>query len=85
MNLLMKGAAETILLAYSKSGYYFLIPKKDSGLRPILDHRQLNQICLGDWLFSVGLKDVYIHIQITLHYRPFLRFVFKEVAYKYTV
>ncbi len=44
--LLVKGAVETVSLAQSESGFfsrYFLVPKKDGGLRPILDLRHLNQ------------------------------------------
>ncbi len=40
MNLLVKGAIEVVSPAQSESGFYscyFLIPKKDGGLRPILD------------------------------------------------
>lgn len=43
--LLEKGATEVVPLAYSESGFYssyFLVPKKDSWLRPILDLRHLN-------------------------------------------
>ncbi len=38
-------AVETVPLANSESGFYscyFLIPKKDGGLRPIFDHWHLN-------------------------------------------
>ncbi len=44
--LLVKGAVETVSLAQSESGFfsrYFLVPKKDGDLRPILDLRHLNQ------------------------------------------
>lgn len=44
-NLLAKGAVETDPLVNSESDFYnryFLIPKKDGGLRPILDLRHLN-------------------------------------------
>ncbi len=44
MNLLEKGAIEIVPPAQSESGFYshyFLVPKKDSGLRPILDLRLL--------------------------------------------
>ncbi len=40
MNLLVKGAIEIVPPAQSESGFYsryFLISKKDSGMRPILD------------------------------------------------
>ncbi len=45
MTLLEKGAIEMVSPALSESGFYsryFLIPKKDGGLRPILDLRRLN-------------------------------------------
>ncbi len=85
MSLLAKGSLETVSPAQSESGFYsryFLVPKKDGGLRLILDLRHLNralmkrpfrmitskqilsQICPGDWLFSLDLKDAYFHIQI---------------------
>ncbi len=49
--------------------------------RMIILNQILSQICPGDWLFSLDLKDDYFHI----HHRPFLRFAFKGVAYQYTV
>ena len=45
-NLLRKGAVEAVPSAGSESGFYsryFLVPKKDGGLRPILDLRHLNK------------------------------------------
>lgn len=45
MNLPAKEAVETVPPAYRESGFYshyFLLPKKDGGLRLILDLRQLN-------------------------------------------
>ncbi len=45
MNLLEKGAIEIVPPAQSESGFYsryFFVPKKDGGLRPILDLRLLN-------------------------------------------
>ncbi|KAJ8006447.1 hypothetical protein DPEC_G00107360 [Dallia pectoralis] len=44
--LLLKGAIERVLLPSRESGWYsryFVVPKKDWGLRPILDLRLLNQ------------------------------------------
>ncbi len=45
----------------------------------------LSQICPGDWLFSLDLKNAYFHIQLAPHHRRFLRFAFEGVAYQYTV
>lgn len=44
----------------------------------------LSQECTRDWLFSMDLKDVYFHIQITPHHIRFLRFTLERVAYQYT-
>ncbi len=103
MTLLEKGAIEMVPPALSESGFYsryFLFPKKDGSLRPILDLRCLNhalmrrpfsmkqipsQIRTGDWFCSLDLKDAYFHIQIAPHHRRFLRFAFEGVAYQYTV
>ncbi len=104
MNLLEKGAIENIPPAQSKSGFYsayFLVPKKDGSLRPILDFRLLNyalmkrsfrmitlkqiQICPGDWFKLLDLKDAYFYIQVAPHHRRFFRFVFEGVAYQYKV
>lgn len=44
--MLAKEAMESIPPANSESGFcnrYFLVPKKDGGLRPILDLRHLNR------------------------------------------
>ncbi len=41
MNLLEKGAIEIFPPSQSEYSHYFLVPKKDSGLRPILDLRLL--------------------------------------------
>ncbi len=96
INLLEKGAIENIPPAQSKSGFYspyFLVPKKEGGLRPILDFRLLNyalmkrsfrmitlkqiQICPGDWFKLLDLKDAYFHIQVAPHHRRFFRFAFE--------
>lgn len=45
----------------------------------------LTQVHLGDWFFTIDLKDAYFHIQITPHHRPYLRFAFKGQAYQYAV
>ncbi|KAL0153346.1 hypothetical protein M9458_051342 [Cirrhinus mrigala] len=54
-NLLAKGAIETVPPAQSESGFcshYFLVPKKDGGLRPILDLRRLNHTLMR-WPFRM--------------------------------
>ncbi len=103
ISLPAKGAMETISPAQSESAFYsryFIVPKKDGGLRLIFDLNRalmkwpfrmitskqiLSQICPGDWFFWLDLKDAYFHIQITPHHRLFLRFAFEGVAYQYTV
>lgn len=49
-------------------------------LKQILAHIQL-----GYWFITVDMKDAYFHIHITPRHRPFLRFKFESVAYKYAV
>lgn len=50
MNLLAKRAVEMVPPAESELGIYSLVPKKERGLRPILDLRDLNQ-ALMRWPF----------------------------------
>ncbi len=38
-------------------------------------------ICLRDWSAAVDQKDLYFHLSILLHHRPFLRVAFKGRAY----
>ncbi len=92
---------KTVPLVNSESGFYsryFLVPKKDGGLRPILDLRRLRrpfrmltlkqilvQIQPKDWFLSVDLKDAYFYFRIVSRHRPFLRFAFEGVAYQYTI
>ncbi len=55
MSLLGKGAVATVSPAQSESGFYsryFLVPKKDDGLRPILDLRHLIR-ALMKWPFRM--------------------------------
>ncbi|KAI2646365.1 Gag-Pol polyprotein [Labeo rohita] len=100
MILLEKGAVEVVHPAQSESGFYsryFLVPKKDGGLRPILDLRHLNRALMkhraiqDDHIEADPLAhtprglDAYFHIQIAPHHRRFLRFAFEGVAYQYTV
>ncbi len=87
-----------------ESGFYsryFIVPKKDEGLHPFLDLRQLNrsvsrlkfkmlkqvvsQIRSEDWFVTIDLKDAYFHISILPTHRDFLRFAFGGEAYQYRV
>ncbi len=60
-NLLAKGAVETVPPAQRESGFYsryFLVPKKDGGLRPILNLGRLNH-ALMKWPFRMTtLKQI---------------------------
>ncbi|KAI2652534.1 hypothetical protein H4Q32_005770 [Labeo rohita] len=69
--LLVKGTIETVPSAEMKKGFYspyFIVPKKGSGLRPILDLRVLNRALLK--------------LPFKIH-KPFLRFAFEGRAYQY--
>ncbi len=60
-SLLAKGAVETVPPKNSKSGFYsryFLIPKKDGGLRPILDLRHLNRTLVRSQFRMLTLNKV---------------------------
>ena len=72
---LVEGAIECVPLPDRESGYYsryFLIPKKDGGLRPILDLRGLNR-CLRTYKFNrLTIKMIVSQIQsedwfVTIH------------------
>ncbi len=61
MNFLEKGAIEIIPPAQSESGFYsryFLVPKKDGGLRPILDLKLLNYALMKRWFRIITLKQI---------------------------
>ncbi len=61
MNLLEKGAIEIVPPAQSESSFYsryFLVPKKDGGLRPILDLRLLNQALMKRSFRMIILKQI---------------------------
>ncbi len=61
MTLLEKGAIEMVPPALSESGFYsryFLVPKKDGGLRPILDLRRLNHALMRRPFRMITLKLV---------------------------
>ncbi len=64
--LLVKGAIEVVPPAQSESGFYsryFLIPKKDSGLRPILDFRLLNHTLTKRSFRMITLKQILSQIR----------------------
>ncbi len=98
-SLLLKGATEEVPQSDLKQGLfsrYFLEPKKDGGLRPILDLYKgkfkmltlktiMSQIQVGDWFVTVDLKDAYFHIQVIWWHRKFIRFAFAGKAYQYKV
>ncbi|KAL0152776.1 hypothetical protein M9458_052499 [Cirrhinus mrigala] len=66
MNLLEKGAVEVVHPAQSESGFYsryFLVPKKDGGLRPILDLRHLNRALMKQPFKMITLKQILSHIR----------------------
>ncbi len=61
MNLLEKGAIEIVPPAQSESGFYscyFLVPKKDGSLRPILDLRFLNHPLMKILFRMIILKQI---------------------------
>ncbi|KAI2664298.1 Transposon Ty3-G Gag-Pol polyprotein [Labeo rohita] len=87
MILLEKGAIEVVHPAQSDSGFYsryFLVPKKDGTLRPILDLRRLNQ-AVQDVNSEADPLARSLRGLIAPHHRRFLRFAFEGVAYQYTV
>ncbi len=61
ITLLEKGAIEMVSPALSESGFYsryFLVPKKDGGLRPILDLRRLNHALMRRPFRMIMLKQI---------------------------
>ncbi len=61
MNMLEKRAIEIVPPAQSESGFYsryFLVPKKDGGLRPILDLRLLNYALMKRSFRMITLKQI---------------------------
>ncbi len=103
MHLLTKGAIEMVPPAQSESDFYsryFLIPKKDGGLRPILDLRHLNRtlmkrsfrmITLKQILSQIRTEDWFFSLDLKDAYfhiqivHHHRRFAFEGVAYQYTV
>ncbi len=88
-SLLLKGAIEDVPQSDLEQGFfsrYFLVPKRDGGLRthsrsassePLpLQRDIMSQIRVGDWFVSVDLKDAYFHIQVVRRHRkvPSVRF-----------
>ncbi len=66
MTLLEKGAIEMVPPALSESGFYsryFLVPKKDVGLRPILDLRRLNHALMRRPFRMITLKQILSQIR----------------------
>ncbi|KAL0165753.1 hypothetical protein M9458_037597, partial [Cirrhinus mrigala] len=66
MILLEKGAIEVVHPAQSDSGFYsryFLVPKKDGTLRPILDLRRLNQALMRQPFKMLTLKQILSHVR----------------------
>ncbi|KAL0186275.1 hypothetical protein M9458_017945, partial [Cirrhinus mrigala] len=64
--LLEKGAIAVIHPAQSESGFYsryFLVPKKDGGLRPILDLRHLNRALMKRPFKMLTLKQILSHVR----------------------
>ncbi len=65
MNLLEKGAIEIVPPAQRESGFYsryFLVPKKDGGMRPILDLRLLNYALMKRPFRMITLKQMLLQI-----------------------
>ncbi len=65
MNLLGKEAIEIVPPAQSESGFYshyFLVSKKDSSLRPILDLRLLNYALMKRSFRMITLKQILLQI-----------------------
>ncbi len=61
MNLLEKGAIEIVPPAQNESGFYsryFLVPKKDGSLQPILDLRLLNYALMKRSFRMITLKQI---------------------------
>ncbi|KAL0199681.1 hypothetical protein M9458_002868, partial [Cirrhinus mrigala] len=90
--LLRKEAIEVVPPHDRESGFYsryFIVPKKDGGLRPIIDLCRLNHSVMRlkfkmltvkseDWFVMIDLKDAYFHVSILPQHR-------KGEAYQYRV
>ncbi len=65
-NLLAKRAVEAVPLTDRESGFYsryFLVPKKNGGLRPILDLRPLNRALSKRSFKMITLRQILSHIR----------------------
>ncbi len=65
-NLLAKRAIEAVPLTDRESGFYsryFLVPKKNGGLRPILDLRPLNRALSKRSFKMITLRQILSHIR----------------------
>ncbi len=65
-NLLAKRAVEAVSLTDRESGFYsryFLVPKKDGGLRPILNLRPLNRALSKPSFKMITLRQILSHIR----------------------
>ncbi len=98
-SLLQKGAIEEIPQSDIEQGFfsrYFLVPKRDGGLRPILDLRRLNFSLYKGKFKMLTMKTIMSQIQggdwfVTIDlkdaylygHRKFLRFAFGGKAYQY--
>ncbi|XDV29293.1 hypothetical protein PO909_032430 [Leuciscus waleckii] len=64
--LLSKGAIEPLSQVQSEGGLYsryFLVPKKDGGLRPILDLRQLNKVLVKRQFRMLTTRQILVQIR----------------------
>ncbi len=102
-SLLQKGALKEIPQSDIEQGFfsrYFLVPKRDGGLRPILDLRRLNLSLYKEKFKMLTIKTIMSQIQggdwfVTIdlkdacfdiqRHRKFLRFAFGGKAYQYKV
>ncbi len=97
-SILLKGAIEEFSSSDLHHGFfsrYFLVQKKDGGLRPILDLRRLNyslyrgkfrMLTLKSILSQVQEGDWFVTIDLNVQrHRKFLRFAFRGKAYQYKV
>ncbi len=78
MSLLAKGAMEMVSPAKSESGFYsryFLVPKKDGGLRPILDLRHLNRALMKRPFRIITSKQILTGSSWDSPLREWLRYV----------